>query len=297
MERQRYDPHHAQPMEDLSHVFFTAENRAHARSRHADPSIHRTILEDCALDPFLARLFEQAGMDASRYRPNVLQHRLPAALRRVGVRSTHDAVEKLEKDPGLVGAALDSVLIGVTGFFRDAEVWDFLAAALPSLLRTRRRIRALSAGCSGGQELYSLAILLDEQDVLDESLLLGVDLRVQAIARAESGVIDKADADALEAAGRSRYIQNEDVPRVAPRLRRAVQWRLDDIHRLSEGPSWDIILFRNLAIYLRCPAPLWERYSRQLSPGGMLVTGKAETPPRTLPLCREARCLYRKAAG
>ena len=84
--------------------------------------------------------------------------------------------------------------------------------------------------------------------------------------------------------------------RVSGRLRRQVRWEVADLaENMADGP-WDIILWRNLAIYLN-PGPaemLWNRLAGALSPGGFLMVGKAERPPSGLGLAPVCRCVYRR---
>ena len=90
------------------------------------------------------------------------------------VRSTEEAREVLENRPALLPAAVDSLLIGVTEFFRDSLVFEGMRAeVLPNLAIRRGPLRICSAGCSTGEELYSVAILLAEGGLLARSFLLG----------------------------------------------------------------------------------------------------------------------------
>lgn len=250
------------------------------------------------LDGFLEWLLKRAGLDAGAYRPKALQRRLPACLRALKVFSTAAAKALLEQKPEMLLMALDTVLIGVSEFFRDPAVFEELQrSVLPELLKGRRNLRVYSAGCSGGQELYSMAMLLAELGVLTDSYLVGMDCRPEAIAQARAGWFQAAELDAVPPGFRQRYFHLEGARAcVSPCLREKSLWQVGDL--LSgppPGEGWDIILFRNVAIYL-CPEKtrLWESLVRQLRPGGVLVTGKAERPPSDLPLKRIYRCIYKR---
>jgi hypothetical protein len=80
-------------------------------------------------------------------------------------------------------------------------------------------------------------------------------------------------------------------------LRRQVRWRVADLAEKMADGLWDVILWRNLAIYLN-PGPtetLWNRLAGALAPAGFLVVGKAERPPAGLGLVPVCRCVYRKS--
>jgi chemotaxis methyl-accepting protein methylase len=240
-------------------------------------------------------VIDRSGLDASLYRHRPLLRRVPACLRTLQARSPAEARELLEERPDLLPAAVGSLLIGVTEFFRDPAVFEGLRThVLPELAARGRPLRVWSAGCSSGEELYSLAILLAEAGLLAGSLLLGTDCRIEAVAQARSAVYN---AGGLEPAIRDTYFESAGESwRVRGPLRRQLRWEVADLaEETPEGP-WDIILWRNLAIYLN-PGPaaaIWNRLTESLAPEGFLIVGKAERPPSGLDLAPVCRCVYRR---
>ncbi|HYG33675.1 MAG TPA: CheR family methyltransferase, partial [Clostridia bacterium] len=154
-----------------------------------------------------------------------------------------------------------------------------------------------SAGCSDGQELYSIAMLLNDLGALAHSHLLGLDCRSEAIAHAKAGRVPMAELEQVPPELRTRYFQvDQSTACVSPELRERVCWQVGDLlENCGPADSWDVILFRNVAIYLTPDHErLWKSLASQLRPGGVLVTGKAERPPSDLPLTRAFSCIYRK---
>lgn len=249
-------------------------------------------------DPLLAWLLRQAGLNARAYRPRALERRLAACLRQLGVPTRAAAREKLTAQPELVDAVLNSVLIGVTDFFRDRAVWDeFAREWLPELLRSRRALRVYAAGASTGEELYSMAMLLAEAGALFSSDLCGVDCRPDAIATARAGVFGEAAMARVPTEWRERYFEPTwGGHRARNTLRSVLRWQVGDLFAFEELATWDVILFRNVAIYLEEAHAVraWEYLCDQLSPGGVLMTGKAEKPPHYLPLRRVGPALYQR---
>ncbi len=257
--------------------------------------------------PFLAWLFSKAGLDAGAYRSKGLERRLAACLRSLHASSTEAAQALLERDPELVPKAVDAVLIGVSGFFRDEAVFEYLRrAVLPELLRGRPGLRVFSAGCSGGQELYSIGLLLDELGALKDSYLLGVDCRPEAIALAKAGSFRLNELETVPPRFRDQYFLVQGARAgIALAQKPNFSWRVENVlenspgsERLGDADPWDLILFRNLAIYLKPESALnlWRTLSRGLRPGGVLVTGKAERPPDGLPFRRVFPCIFEKRA-
>lgn len=255
-----------------------------------------------AVDDLLLWLLRQAGLDAASYRPRALQRRLPACLRVLGVGSPQEARELLASRPELVATAVNAVLLGVTEFYRDAAVFDELGGrVLPELLADGRELRIWSAACSDGHELYTVAMLLHRSGRLSGHHLVGSDCRPEALRRAREGEFPASALRGLSQELRERYFraEGEDRYRVTEELRAAARWVTGDLLAAVEPGPWDLVLWRNMAIYLRPEVAknLWGRIGREIRPGGYLVTGKAELPPRELPFRRVAACVYRKDAG
>lgn len=249
-------------------------------------------------DEFLVWLLGRAGLPAERYRGRSLSRRLAACLRQVHARTPHEARRILERDPELLARALDSVLLGVTGFFRDSAVFAWIEAALmPALARADRPLRIWSAACSDGHELYSMAMLLAEHQAPNGADLLGTDLRASAIARASAGVYAEKDLETVPTSRRRRWFREENGRfRLVDELCAAVRWSVQDLFRGPSPGPWDVILWRNMAIYLAPGAdlPVWRAFDSVLRPGGHFVTGKADTAPAELGWERVAPCVYRK---
>ncbi len=252
-----------------------------------------------ALSPFLSFVLRQSGLDARDYQPKALNRRFAACLRVLRAPSERAAMLALRRQPELLHGSLSALLIGVSGFFRDEAVFEHLRErVLPPVLKNGGPVRVYSAGCSAGQELYSTGMILDELGALKRSYLLGVDCRADAIAQARSGCFAASELAVLGNLRRQRYFQIHGPQAVvSPRLRERTTWRVADFGKFRDAEGWDLILFRNAAIYLDAEYAncVWRRLDRQLKPGGVVVTGSAERPPDSLRWKREAACIYRKS--
>jgi chemotaxis methyl-accepting protein methylase len=249
-------------------------------------------------DPLLAWLLQQAGLNHRAYRPRALERRLAACLRHLGASSRTTARETLLARPELLASALNTVLIGVTDFFRDRAVWDhFAQQTLPELLRSQTGLRVYAAGSSSGNELYSVAMLLAEAGALVSSELCGLDCRPDAIAWARAGVFSEAAMARVPAEWRTRYFEPMwGGYQAKPVLARAMTWHVGNLFSFEELATWDVILFRNVAIYLEesHAERAWCYLCDQLAPGGVLIAGKAEKPPHYLPLRRIGPAVFQR---
>ncbi|MCE5325639.1 MAG: hypothetical protein LLG01_04430 [Planctomycetaceae bacterium] len=253
--------------------------------------------ENEPLDAFVAWVLEQAALPASAYRAAPLHRRLPACLRAIKADSAAHARRRIERDPQLLTAAVNSLLIGVTEFFRDAGVLEAVRDFIVAELAPRPGpVRIWSAACSNGAELYSMAILLAEAGLLDRCVLLGTDCRRDAICQSREGLYDPSSLKGMSLELRRKYLRQDGLRwRVVESLRRNIQWRIRDVLAGVEDGPWDVILWRNAAIYLKAQsaAAVWQEMVTELRAGGVLVSGRAERPPSPAGLRSINRCLYR----
>ena len=290
---------------NLTHVRFqgTPSRKLNRMGPHWVPSA--TAAQGAALTTHLhspisglpSFVLAQAGLDPTMYREAPLRRRTAACLRAIRAESEMAALTRLPGNPSLADVALNALLIGVSDFFRDPVVFHTLqTTVIPALEQRRRPPRVASIGCSSGAELYSVAMLLAEANLLDRSYLLGIDCRPAAVDFARAGRFADSALGELGQGLRARYF--EPAPgggRIVGALRQRTDWRVLDATRHSPLGPWDIVLCRNLVIYLRNTAAdaMFERLAGELVPGGFLVVGNAERPPASLNFTQVARCVYR----
>lgn len=261
----------------------------------------RSLLEP-PLAEFYEKVFGRHALQGSHYRESVLRRRAPASLRAVGAPDVVRASALLDRDPGAAARALHAVAIGVSSFFRDPAVFDGLREQLQRMASARPTgLRVLSIGCSDGRELYSVAMLLDEVGALHAASLAGIDCRASAIREAGAGVYPRKQVEAIPTSLRPSFFVpvrrgREEMVRVRSDLRARCRWTVADAFSFGAGEHWDVVLCRNLLIYLtpEAGAGLWRRLRDMLTPDGLLVAGKAERPPTTSGLRRVGHCLYRR---
>jgi chemotaxis protein methyltransferase CheR len=247
---------------------------------------------------FLRWVFEQGGLDLADYKLETLRRRIPSCLRALRVRHLWEARHLLQRNSSALKTALNALVIGVTSFFRDPAIFSALGQrVLPELTSRGSAARIWSAGCSQGAELYSVAMLLAELGGLHRCYLLGTDCVGHSVKRAAQGIYDAQDVKTIPRQLADRYFTRDcDLWRIHSWLRTVVQWRTANVLCVLEPGAWDMILCRNLAIYLRASAAarLWQSLHDSLRPGGILVLGKAERPMGVEGLSMIAPCIYRR---
>jgi chemotaxis protein methyltransferase CheR len=249
-------------------------------------------------ESFLCWVFDRAGLDARDYKSETLHRRLPACLRALRAKSLDEARQMIQLQPCALKLAMGALVIGVTGFFRDPAVFSSLGEHfLPDLTARGSAARIWSVGCSDGQELYSIAMLLAEMQTLHRCHLLGTDCRSDAVRTAAEGAYDHQSVQSVPLPLLAKYFK-PDGPRwrIHSWLHTVVRWRSGSALAGSEPGIWDMILCRNLSIYLLGAATsrLWQVLTAALRPGGLLVVGKAERPLGAVGLEMAAPCIYRR---
>jgi chemotaxis methyl-accepting protein methylase len=232
---------------------------------------------------FVRSVIAEACVDLSTYRLTPFRRRLAACLRALRVPTIEAAEGLLAQHPSLRLLALDALLIGVTKFFRDSDVFDQLRRRwLPQMLDACREPRVWSVGASDGAELYSVASLLAERGALGLSQLRGSDCRAAAIDLARRARYSAASLSDVPDDLRSSCFRPDGGAMVPSEMLACanIEWRVEDALACQEKAAWDLILCRNMAIYLESSSQvkLWSVLTAALKPGGIMVVGKAERP-------------------
>ena len=242
-----------------------------------------------AFDALLEYVEDELGFATSHYNDSYLGRRITARMRRVDSPTFEAYLDLLSTDDEEPGALLDAFSINVTGFFRNPPMWEALRPVLRELSESRRRVRLWSAACSDGREAYSLAMQALADPEVEESRvsITATDINQAALRRAEAGqyrstrTTDIADQlsplDDVDA-----YVDREgDRFAIRPAVKRLVEFRRHDLIRDDPLGPFDLVLCRNLFIYIDAgrKEPILETIEASLAPRGYLVIGMAETLP------------------
>jgi two-component system CheB/CheR fusion protein len=246
--------------------------------------------DQSALEKVLILLRAKTGHDFSLYKKNTIYRRIE---RRMGIHQINRIaayVRYLQENPQEVELLFKELLIGVTSFFRDPAAWEQLQGeAIPALLAGRPAggmIRAWSAGCSTGEEAYSLAIAFKEaleqvMPAADFTLqIFATDLDRDAIDKGRQGCYPaNITADVSPEQLHRFFIKDGNGYRVGKEIREMVTFATQNIIMDPPFTKLDILICRNLLIYLtpELQRKLLPLFHYSLNPGGVLFLGSAET--------------------
>lgn len=245
-------------------------------------------LEALEADLLLEGILQRYGYDFRNYAPASLRRRLRLIVEREGVSSLSALQERVLRDPSCMARFITLLSVPVTAMFRDPTFYQALRDEAVPLLRTYPFVRIWHAGCSTGEEVYSLAILLTEEGLYDRCRIYATDLSDVTLKAATLGIYDLARmrdyTQNYQAYGGRREFSSyytADSQRVifSPRLRKNIVFSQHNL--VSDGPfnEFNLILCRNVMIYF--DQQLRERVHRLLDGSlcrlGLLGIGRRES--------------------
>jgi chemotaxis protein methyltransferase CheR len=152
------------------------------------PAAARDDVEEIELHLLLEGVYRRYGFDFREYAPASLRRRVWRRMRAEGLTTIAGLTEKLLHDPATMERLLLDLSINVTSMFRDPSFYVAFREKVVPLLRTYPFTRIWVAGCSTGEEVYSLAILLQEEDLYERARIYATDINESVIDRARAGV-------------------------------------------------------------------------------------------------------------
>jgi chemotaxis protein methyltransferase CheR len=149
-----------------------------------------TPILDLELRLLVDAIYQRFHYDFRSYAPASLKRRLAAAMMRFDCATLSQLQDRVLHDPAAFPAVLDYLTVPVSEMFRDPSYYRAVRATVVPLLRTYPSLKVWVAGCSTGEEVYSFAILLREEGLLERTLIYGTDINPQTLQRAAAGVYD-----------------------------------------------------------------------------------------------------------
>jgi two-component system, chemotaxis family, CheB/CheR fusion protein len=244
-----------------------------------------TLLEDPSFERLLHFLRDSRSFDFTGYKRPSLMRRVRHRMREIGIESFDEYQDVLQLEPREFTALFNTILINVTSFFRDPDAWDYLRhEILPQLLEASNGgpLRVWSAGCSAGQEAYTIAMLLHEEmgsSFRERVKIYATDIDEDALNYARQASYTEREMNGLPDSYRDRYFDLLKGRYVfSPDLRRSVIFGRNDITSDAPISRIDILLCRNTLMYLNAETQtrVVSRLGFALRENGVLFLGKAE---------------------
>ena len=260
-------------------------------------------------------IHEECGIKMPLSKRVMLESRLQKRLRALSINSFRDYCEYLFSDEGKsreLTHCIDAITTNKTDFFRERSHFEYLVLrALPALISScggsiRKLLTVWSAGCSTGEEPYTLAMVLSEfagiRPGFDFSIL-ATDISTRVLKKARLGIYPQESVSPVPEELKSKYLlrskdSRKGLVRIVPWLRQKITFQklnfMDNHFNIRD--KIDVIFCRNVIIYFDRPMQeqLMDKFCRHLTPGGYLFLGHSETlNGMDLPLVSVAPTIYK----
>jgi chemotaxis protein methyltransferase CheR len=252
------------------------------------PPLGEVPLTDEDFGAIAAMVREHSGIVLTASKRDLVYSRLRRRLRALRLSSFAEYRALLAGAPGAEEQVrmINAITTNLTGFFREPHHFDYLAQRMiPGLPMGWRRLRIWSAGCSSGEEPYSIAMTLrrhlpdvDAKDVR----ILATDIDTDMVAHGSAGRYAMERAAAIPAELRQRFVRrvDSDTVEMDPALKALIAFK--PLNLLGEWPMrgpFDAIFCRNVVIYFDKPTQrvLFDRFADMLTPDGLLFIGHSES--------------------
>ena len=242
---------------------------------------------ETTMQKIVSLIHEQTGIDFTSYKESTVARRIQRRIGIAQLANPEDYLEFLEQSPQEIAMLGRDLLINVTRFFRDGEVFDVLRGEiLPAILKSaaaRKALRIWVPGCATGEEAYSIAILVQELVTARgekwDVKIFATDVDKVSIEYAGRGLYPKSIAADVTPELLARFfVQESGALQIPPEIRKQVVFAQQNILRDPPFTKVDLISCRNLLIYLRTDSQkkVMTRLHFALRPGGYLLLGTSE---------------------
>ncbi|UYY57515.1 CheR family methyltransferase [Sphingomonas sp. S2-65] len=258
---------------------------------------------DPAFEALLSYIQESRGVDFRGYKRTSLKRRISLRMEAVEVEDFDAYRAQLEAQPSEFEALLNTVLINVTSFFRDAEAWEVLREqVIPAIIAEadERGIRIWSVGCASGEEPFSIAMLMAEamgvSEFCNRVKIYATDLDEEALKIARAATYSPREVENVPPALLEKYFERTKNHYVFEReLRKSVIFGKHNIVHDAPISRINLLTCRNLLIYLEAETQnvVLPRLHYAIDTKGYLFLGKAETQLARSPLFRPVETKHR----
>jgi len=227
------------------------------------------------------------GVDLRIYKYPTLMRRIGRRMQAVGIADYEAYQDYLEVHPEEFSELFNTILINVTSFFRDKETWDYLAKEIiPKIVASKKMdevIRIWSAGCATGEEVYTIAMLMNEalgeEDFKKRVKIFATDIDEQALAHARRAKYSAKDMEPVPEEFRRKYFEHSGDSYVfITHLRRPIIFGRLDLIRDAHISHLDLLICRNTLMYFNAEAQsrILAKFHFGLNDNGFIFLGRAE---------------------
>lgn len=220
--------------------------------------IRLSQLEEIEIDLFCEGVFKHYGFDYRQYARSSLKRRLKKTMAQVGLKTISALQDGVLHDKQMMEQLILNLSINVTSMFRDPGMYKAFREQIIPILKTYPSIRLWHAGCSSGEEAYSMAILLEEEGLGNKAKIYATDLNEAIIKKAKSGIFQldvmQEYTNNYNSAGGKRsfseyYTAKYDYAKLSPDILNRIVFSKHNLVTDSSFNEFNVIFCRNVMIY------------------------------------------------
>lgn len=246
-------------------------------------------VSDEELNSLILAIRKRYDIDFTCYEPKSLKRRVVRCLSVFGFPTTHNLWIKMLREQSFIHDFMNEISVGLTAMFRDPIVWKELKDKVLPALAHKSEIKIWHAGCSTGEEVYTLSIVLQEAGLLHKAKAFATDINLKAIETAKEGKYHKIklaeyakNYENYSRFGRlDKYSQreSENYGIMDPQLIQHVTFDFHNLITQRINQQFDIIFCRNVMIYFDATAKarLLDQFHQELLPSGFFIPGFYDT--------------------
>ena len=246
------------------------------------------MIEDIELETLINDIYEYHGFDLGNYSKASLKRRVTRVFQLGNFSNFYEFLSKVKYDADFYKKTIDEITVNVTEMFRDPSFYKVVRTEILPLLATKPFIRIWHAGCSSGEEVYSMAILLKEAGLLDKSLLYATDINSKVLENAKKGIFSMRmmkdySENYINSGGQqdfsTYYIANYGNAKFNDEFTKRMVFSQHNLVSDTSFNEFDFILCRNVLIYFDndLQKRVVKLFDESLSILGFLALGTKET--------------------
>lgn len=249
---------------------------------------------------FVQKFVILSKIDLTAYKRPQMERRINSFMRNQGASDYKIFLDIISKDKDVYRKFVEHITINVSEFFRNPNHWCILEnEIIPPLLKERNSLKIWSAGCSSGEEPYSLAILCKEKNYPLAGKILATDIDKEVLEKATIGLYSQKALEGLPAGLLKKYFQEQGkFYRISDELKKMIEFKQQDLLRDSFARDFDLILCRNVVIYFteETKQNLYRKFANAMRTKSILFIGSTEQifQARELGLKSVATFFYQK---
>ena len=222
---------------------------------------------------------KKLGIQLNSYKQKQMQRRIGNIMHTTGAKTLEEYAQILTRDKAARDAFVEHLTINVTEFYRNKEIFESFEETVKQIILPKYKMPKIwSAACSIGAEPYTLAMILDQNQI--KGKIVATDIDKVILDKAKAGTYKLAELKNLAPKVLERYFTKQDnLYEIKPQIKKYVTFKRHDLLKDSYEPNCHVIVCRNVTIYFNSDArdEVYQKFSDVLMPGGILFTGATET--------------------